>query len=163
MGAVVSWNMITKTRLESRKLLLEIAEKERALSGSDASTAEKIQLLTTPVTDNQRALLILVRFVLLELTLRIWTFVPDSIIVLVGLITGGFIWLLSPEHIGGPMIIAGIVSPIVRLLTSIVYWLIVFGFGWPLFKDTCDFLNIPIKNLFDIPWIARYRVWKRGS
>ena len=45
----------------------------------------------------------------------------------------------------------------VNIFFAVVNWAILLGFGWPLFKDTCAFLKIPIKSLFDLPTL-----WRQG-
>jgi hypothetical protein len=69
LGVLISWNMVRKTRLETRKLQLEIDDRERALAESSKDES-KVRLVLTPLK-NQRAVLIIIRYVLLDLTLRI--------------------------------------------------------------------------------------------
>jgi hypothetical protein len=157
LGIIVSWNMMQKTRLETRKLELEINDKERAVR-KEVSPAEKLALISAPLSDSQRALLIIVRFVLLEVTLRIWNFVPAAVSAIAGMIYLGVLWIFGIGAMTSkPVIAVTIVPSGISFLLSTVYWTIVFGFGWPLFKDTCSFLNIPVKNLLDLPRIGHYR------
>jgi hypothetical protein len=154
LGVIISWNMVRKTRLETRKLQIDIDEKQKVLLSGEMDKAT--QLIAEPFSDNQRALLIIIRFVLLELTLRIWNFIPDVVQSIIGFAGAGFLFLFHGGGTGA-VVIAAIMPQILNSVLSIVYWIIVFGFGWPLFKDTCSFLNIPIKSLLDVPMIARRR------
>jgi hypothetical protein len=49
------------------------------------------------------------------------------------------------------------VSTLLGIMLDLVYWVIVFGFGWPLLKDTCRFLGIPMSGLLDVPLLGRRR------
>jgi len=162
LGLLVSWNMMKKTRMETRKLELEITEKQKAIL-TGASPAEKLEILAAPLGHSRLALLIVVRFVLLDLTLRLWAFVPAVFSAITALITGaiyGVIWLVQPEELTGNtsfVVVLAMLPAGLRSIFSLVTWAILIGFGWPLFKDTCAFLNIPIKGLFDLPVLWRRR------
>lgn len=111
----------------------------------------------------------MVRFVLLDVALRLWNVVPSAI----GYVTKGIPY--SIFFIGGegmfedleptsPTMFAVIVAPhVVSLAFSLVYWFIAFGIGWPLLRDTCHLLRIPLKSLFDIPFLGRTQRRKQAS
>jgi putative flippase GtrA len=151
--------------METRKLALEIGEKQKEIV-SGASPADKLEMLVAPLGNNQLALLILVRFVLLYLTLELWDLVPavfSTITSLIAAMVYGAIWLFQSETSralsGSAVIVVVAMLPAgLRFIFSIVSWSITLGFGWPLFKDTCAFLNIPIKSLFDLPTL-----WRRAK
>ncbi len=69
------------------------------------------------------------------------------------------LFFISGEHITGslkaPLIGALAVTKVIDLAFDVVYYSIVFGFGWPLLKDTCTFLGIEIKSILDLPFIGR--------
>lgn len=155
LGVLVSWNMMRKTRLETQKLAIEIAEKQKAIS-SQSSPAEKLELLALPLSNSQLALLIIIRFVLLDITLRLWSFVPWVISQTGAVVLYGFLLFFGIEKFpqGQTMIVMSAAPAFVNAILDVVRWVIIFGFGWPLFKDTCTFLNIPIKGLFDVPRIG---------
>jgi hypothetical protein len=161
IGFVVTINTLRKTTLESRKLELEIREKQMSMSRATPGEG-RLDDITRPITDSQRALLLVVRYVVLELTLKLWNFVPF----VVGYITESVPWMFllgAQQHWfptdlkpTSPLVISAFIIPkIIDLGFHIVYWFIVFGFGWPLLKDTFNFLNIPINGLFDLPWLGR--------
>ena len=153
MGLVISWNMMQRSRLETRKLELEISEKQKQIHNS--APAEKLELLSTPLGDSQRALLLIIRFVLLELTLRIWNFVPQAVsYIMLAIFYLLYFIMPTDTFLQVSPTITTIAPTGISFLFRIVYWIIVFGFGWPLFKDTCSFLNIPIRSLLDLPKIG---------
>ena len=165
IGLLVSWNMMRKTRLETKKLEIEIAEKQHAIS-QQSSPAEKLELLASPLGETRRALLIIIRYVLLDITLRLWNFVPTVVSFVGSAVVYGFILIVGTAGLNQAtapfqayMPFMAVAPRAIDALLDVVYWLIVFGFGWPLFKDTCAFLNIPVKSLFDLPRIG----WARTN
>jgi len=159
IGLLVSWNMMQKARLETKKLEIEIAEKQQAIS-RESSPAEKLELIASPLGESRRALLIIIRFVLLDVTLRLWNFVPSLVSFIGQAVAAGFFLTFGAGAFKqSSLILIGAAPEAINALLAVVYWLIVFGFGWPLFKDTCAFLNIPVKSLFDLPRIG----WTRTS
>jgi hypothetical protein len=125
-------------------------------------------MLVEPLGHNQLALLILVRFVLLYLTISLWNIVPAAITFLTGAFAGvayGAIWLLGASESleswfdGSWLAMSVVMLPtLLRTVSSVFYWTLLLGFGWPLLKDTCAFLNIPMNSLFDLPILWRRRV-----
>ena len=103
------------------------------------------------------------RFVILELALRLWDVVPSAVAYITGMIPTtallifGDTWYEKFEPTSGAGLAFMIVPQFLALLLSIVYWVIIFGFGWPLFRDTCHYLNIPIKSLLEIPTLGRHK------
>jgi hypothetical protein len=157
LGIIISWNMVRKPRLETRKLQLEIDERQEALA--KGGTEEfKAHLIAAPFSENQRAILIIIRFVLLELTLRIWNVVPEAIASIITVIGMGILLVTGFGAQGMATTVTFSLAPVVlKIMFDIVYLIILFGFGWPLFKDTAAFLNIPIKSLLELPTIAKRR------
>jgi hypothetical protein len=165
IGLAVSYRLFRKTNLESRKLELEIGEKERQLQNISGTPAvEALRGFAQPLALSQRLSILILRFVILELTLRIWNFVPSafSYITTAGtyaafaLLGKDAASTLQPWTPSGAAIIFG--PTVIRLLFDVVYWFIVFGFGWPILRDACAILGIRITGLFDLPRLAR-----RGS
>lgn len=157
-GIVVSWNMMRKSRLENRKLELEITEKEKALTGP-TTTAEKLELIAAPLGNTQRALLIVVRYIVLELVLMILGAIGDALGMMVRFAIFGLLWFLTGGNVSGETVktvsigLAG-TQQVLDVVFSALHWIILIGFGWPLFKDACALLRIPVKSLLDLPWIA---------
>jgi hypothetical protein len=155
---LVTLNMIKKTSLESKKLELEIKEKEKQVSGI-VSTETSVNPVH-PLGESHRGLLLVVRFIILELALRLWNVIPSAVSYITSNIPTVAMLLFNEKFYknykpNGAGIAIIIVPQFISLLFSIVYWAIVFGFGWPLFRDTCQYLNIPIKSLFEIPTLGR--------
>jgi hypothetical protein len=156
LGLLVTYNILRKTTLESRKLELEL---QASISGS-AATVERpsSDLLGLPIVQVQRALLLVVRFVVLELTLRLWNIIPSTVGYLTAGVSYGFLFA-NPERIAGSQRFAVVLTAIpaaIRFGFDIVYWLMVFGFGWPLLKDTCGLLGIEVRSLWDLLGIRHW-------
>jgi hypothetical protein len=161
IGFVISLQVLRKTTLESRKLELELQQKSTTAESAQ-SEQETLQTIARPVTDSNRALLLVLRFIVLEVTLRLWDIVPSGF---------GFVTRVVPTAVlmfyrsrieeidfwSWPILSAAVAPALISTLFSIVYWSIVFGFGWPLLKDTCRFLNINIKSFWDLPFVGRQR------
>lgn len=126
IGLVVSFNMIRKTSLESRKLELEIEEK-RAKIEAEPNTDRTLSQLSQPIADSQRALLLVVRFVLLDVALRLWSVVPSAIGYVTSAIPYSFIFIAGEESLRdleptSPTMIAIFAVPqVVSLALSLVY------------------------------------------
>jgi len=161
LGLLVTLNMIKKTSLESKKLELEIKQKEE--QAVDLVSSDAAVNLARPIGQGQRGLLLIIRFVILELALRLWSVVPSAVAYITSAIQTFPLLIfdydvyekLEPGSASGVAIL--LVTHLVAILLAIVYWSIIFGFGWPLFKDTCRYLNIPIKSLIEIPTLGRQR------
>ena len=158
VALAIAVKVLRKTTLESRKLELEIVEKQKILGQEFAK--QGLQDIAKPIGDNQRALLLVVRFAVLELTLRLWGFVPAAFAKLTGsaplvLYFIGGDMAQSLDSRSAPIVSAIAATAAISLALDVVYWSIVFGFGWPLLKDTCRFLGIEIRSLFDLPFIGR--------
>jgi hypothetical protein len=160
LGLIVVVNMIRKTTLESRKLELEITQKQGELLQSGA-TLPTVNQLARPLGDSHRALLLVLRFVILQLAITLWRVVPTAIGYLTKPIPYVLYFAFGAEFFErfdpmspGTLALLGI-STLMAALLDLVYWVIVFGFGWPLLKDTCNFLEIPLSGLFDIPLFRR--------
>lgn len=74
LAMVGSWYLVKKTSLESRKLDLELKEKENALRVAEqtGSPAEVARIVAEPVLSGKRVQDVLIRFVLLYLVLQVW-------------------------------------------------------------------------------------------
>jgi hypothetical protein len=131
LGVLISWNMVRRTRLETRKLQLEIDDRERTLVETSKGESD-VPLVLAPLSESQKAVLIIIRFVLLELTLRIWDFVPSAFLKLFTISGLG----LYVTFVGGGQnltegmaifpIFAALLN-VVEFLFSIVYWIFVFA------------------------------------
>jgi hypothetical protein len=153
LGALISWNLIKKTRLESKKLDLEIKEKEAALKAATTSE-ERIITLSHPIFDVRLGILILIRYVMFDLIMNFWSLVPNLISYTIRLFA---IEEAVRENWWSAFLIYIAAPQALRMVYDIIYWIPVFGIGLPLLKDTCIFLNIPMKSLLSLPKIVRGR------
>jgi hypothetical protein len=60
----------------------------------------------------------------------------------------------DPRSVTGATVL--IAPQVIDLAFDIVYWFIVFGFGWPLLKDVGKVMGISFSGIFDLPFF-----WKR--
>jgi hypothetical protein len=162
IALMIAYRLFRKTNLESRKLELEISEKQRQLQNiPEVIGSEAIKSLAT-LALGQRLSIVILRFVILELTLRIWDFVPTIVnyIALAAASAAALLLVDSDSHIAPFGLLA--VAPIaIRLPFDVVYWFIVFGFGWPILRDACSILGIRITRLFDLPSLGRQKSPRR--
>jgi hypothetical protein len=158
LGLVTSYNILRKTTLESRKLEIEIQEKTRQ-SHPDAQEQTRVAMVSR--SDLHRAVLLLIRFVILELTLRLWNVVPTVFGYATRAAASAFM-LANRDNLGNfrVTLAASLAPTVIHLAFDVVYWVMVFGFGWPLLKDTCSYLGISVQSLLDLPYIGR---WKQRS
>jgi hypothetical protein len=119
----VTWFLISKTRLESRKLQLEIREKERDLA--DAREADDpikaAAIVAEPTFQVRTSQDIILRAVLLVMILYIWKFIQV---------------IFSGEF--GP----GVFGLSFQDILTMLYWAILAAMGWPILLDTLQALSI---------------------
>ena len=160
LGLVLTFNVLRKTTLESRKLELEIQQKHLEVQAA-SSDQDAVRTIAAPVVDTQRVLLLIVRFVVLELTVRLWNVVPSAVNYVTGIATNVALFAFRDRMVdftesSWSFFSTSVLPLVISLLFALVYWSIVFGFGWPLLRDTCAYLNIPLKSLWDLPFAARW-------
>lgn len=136
-GLVVAYVTVAKTRLESRKIELEIREKELAITNSaTASPADKAvaQSLAEPLIDNSKINYFVMRFVLLYLMLQFW----DILVKIVHLAVGGA-YLTFQHFLGTEMRPSSRVMEIglfgMSELVRFGWIFLVLFIGIPLYKD----------------------------
>lgn len=163
LGVMISYRLFRKTNLESRKLELEIQEKENKFQqATDNEGMQALRELAEPIGFSQRLSLLILRFIILELTLRLWEFVPfvvgrilslatSSLFMVVG--TNIFSGLPGPGSFGGATIF--ISQTLLGLAFDFIRWFIIFGFGWPLLKDAASLMGFSLKGIFDVPFFWR--------
>jgi len=162
LGLIVALNVIRKTTLESRKLELEIRQKQSEFSET-GDVLPSVEQLVRPVGESQRALLLVLRFVILQLAITLWKVVPTAIGYLTKPIPYALYFVFGADFVEkfdpmSPTTLAILAVPtLMGVMLDLVYWVIVFGFGWPLLKDTCRFLGIPMSGLLDVPLLGRRR------
>jgi hypothetical protein len=162
LGLVFSYRLLRKTNLEARKLELEIQEKQdKFQSASEGEGLQALKELVEPIGVSQRFSILFLRFIILELTLRLWSFIPAVITKILSITTYSLLFVVDPESISmDPRSVTGatfLIGPqLLDLALDAVYWVIVFGFGWPLLKDAGRVMGISFSGIFDLPFF-----WKR--
>lgn len=149
LAIAVSYVMVKKTRLESRKLELEIAEKESLLGSADArSTGRSVEVSATEILlEDRRVQDLILRSILLLFILQTWNIVErlvDTFIVSMGVsfaalwpepalfIEATFYWLLL----------------VFKSLPSVGYYLVLTALGGPILIGILKYLDIgPSKYL----------------
>lgn len=120
-----TWFLISKTRLESKKLQLEIREKERDLA--DAREADDpikaAEIVAEPTFQVRASQDIILRAVLLVIILYIWKFIQ---VVFSGQAGLGL----------------GILGLSFQDILIVLYWTILAAMGWPILLDTLQALSI---------------------
>lgn len=148
LGLGYSYLLIRKTRLEARKTELEIVEKERVLKALMPSQSEAAKDFVRPLIEGRQSQLLVLRFVLLYVVLKLWGLVESAL----GLVFGGALFG-AHKVFGFDLVSPWILIPAFALgkLPEVVTWIIVIGIGWPLFRDLNTFLNLDLKSIL-LPW-----------
>lgn len=148
LGLAYSYLLIRKTRLEARKTELEIVEKEQALKVLEESQSATAKDIVRPLIEGRQAQLLVLRFVLLYVVLRLWGLVESAY----GFLFGGAV-LGAQKIVGFNLDNPWIIIPAYALtkLPEVVTWIIVIGIGWPLFRDLNAFLKVDLKSIL-MPW-----------
>jgi len=143
-----SYVLIKATRLGTRKTELEIIEKEKQL-GISTADVRTVSQLVTPLVQDKRVQFLLLRFLLLDISLRLWGVVDDGIRAATG---GAVLWA---QRIGISIELTGarefLLIGVYFVLTNAVPWLLLIGIGWPLLKDLNHVLNLSLTDLLR-PW-----------
>jgi hypothetical protein len=147
---------ISKVNSETRKNDQEIQRLENSPDQEHAA----VRATAVPWALGQRVSLIVLRYVILKLTLIIWSFVPALFgyamtlavyCAMASMVLSGSTF--EPSDL--QMLVAIVGSALLAVPFKVVYWMIVLGFGWPILRDACSVLNIPIRGFFSLPRIAK--------
>jgi hypothetical protein len=126
----VTWFLISKTRLESKKLQLEIREKERDLA--DAREADDpikaAEIVAEPTFQVRASQDIILRAVLLVIILYIWKFIQ----------------VIFSGQAGLGIFDLGILGLSFQDILIVLYWTILAAMGWPILLDTLKALSINV-------------------
>jgi len=117
LGIFGTYFLIVKTRLESKKLQLEIDEKQRALDAAKAAQdpIRAAEIIAEPTFEVRRVQDVILRAILLFLLLSFWTLIQT---------------IFSVLPFGG--------------ILSLVYWLVFVAMGWPILLDVLKTLRIDV-------------------
>ncbi len=133
LGLVVSYATYKKTGLESKKLELEILEKEKEFAKAPPPTAEQqrvADVIIKPLIDNTRVNYFLLRFILLSLMLLFWAILEKGFNFFVG---GAFVTLT--QLLGFSTLRATIPIFILSQLAQLGWVILVLMVGVPLYRD----------------------------
>lgn len=139
LGLAYSYALIRKTRIESRKLELEIREKEIALKGeSSLSEKEHRENVGAAIRDSLVAS-ILLRFALMFVVLQLWSVVQG---IFGSLLTGTYLGLHALDIVGDPGRISELILFGSMQLPRIATWIIVLTLGIPLLREISGYLGV---------------------
>ena len=147
IALVYSYLLIKKTRLETRKIELEIQAQGSQVQKALQSQPDEVRNLLAPFTASRVSQYLVLRFVLLYLILKLWDLVTEIYDFLIGGVALGAdkIWHLDFDNSGYmPMLF------VLNELPRIGYWAIFFTIGWPLFKDINSLLGLDLKQIFGL-------------
>jgi hypothetical protein len=151
MGLAYSYILIKKTNLESKKIQLEIVEKQSKLKDKKVNESEKSHLVATALVENQLAFNIILRFILLNLIYSIWEYVTRGYNILIQGLSIAMNIAAANYHTSFSesfLIFSYVLGNILTFLPQIGSLMIFLGLGWPLFKDVNRLLGIDIKSVF---------------
>jgi H+/gluconate symporter-like permease len=149
LGLIYTYYLIKKTNLESKKIQLEIAEKQNQFRDPDTKEGEKSHFVESVIIENQLVFNIILRFILLGLINTVWGFVSDGLQYLVT----GFGWGIVSIFSGSTnnydyTNVLPFIAIIGNILPTIGRLIIFLGLGWPLFKDVNKILGVDLKSIF---------------
>lgn len=147
IGIAYSYVLVKKTKLESRKIDLEIREKEELLYEKGVTQSEEVKKIVKPFITTQIIQQIILRFIILELISRLFGIFAGSysfLLASIGMTVGNFFW-------NGGVVLTMTLS-LLQFIPQIGYALISIAIGYPLFKDVNKILGIDIKKVFLSPF-----------
>ena len=146
IGLIYSVVLIKKTRVEVRKTELEIREKETALGKITPAEPSLAHALIAPIFEAKNIQLLLLRFVLLYVTLRLWALAEDAFGLLVG---GAYLGAqkLAASHFESDNLWLMIPLLLISKLPKLGELAILLGIGLPLFRDVSAALGIDLRSI----------------
>ncbi len=147
IGLIYSYLLAQKTRLESQKIALEIAEKKQEVEKIAGSAGRSVAEMVKPLMGERFIQYALLRFIILYLVLQIWGLVEEGYELV---FTGVSVGLTSAHHLNlsSPWVVAPFL--VIQKLPRIGYWLLFFSMGWPLFKDVNTIVGLDVKDFFRV-------------
>jgi hypothetical protein len=146
IGLIYSVVLIKKTRVEVKKTELEIREKETALAKIAPAEPSLAHALITPLFEAKHVQLLLLRFVLLYVTLRLWGLAEDAFGLLLG---GAYLGAqkLAASHLESDNLWLMIPLLLISKLPKLGELAILLGIGLPLFRDVSTALGVDVRSL----------------
>lgn len=157
LGVIGSVWLAKKTRLESRKLELEIREKEIALGDIPNTSSEKrfARLVAEPLFEGRRVQEIILRSILLLLILQAWQI---GTLVLTNLVPRGVYYTFTPQPSEWLLIPLYLLVLAVKLAPTVGYYVVLIGMGFSIVLDILAHLNIRVPDVID-KFRRRSKVW----
>jgi hypothetical protein len=152
IGCAYSYLLINKTRLESKKLELEIHEKSVAAATEPPASAAALapghpaEAITETLVNRRYSVLIL-RYIVLELSLSIYSGCTAPLNWLTAAAIGGF-YVVTGGSSSSPRVMIALAGTqsLAATLVNIGYWVLFLLLGWPLFKDINHVLGIQLSE-----------------
>lgn len=140
--------LIKKTRLENRKLELEIEEKEIALGKVAATSSDKAfaELVAQPLFEGRRVQEIILRSILLILMLQAWKI---GGLLLTYLTPSGVFYTFYPRPSQWILTLLYLIILLIKVAPIVGYYVVLLGMGTSIVLDILRHLNIRIPNLVD--------------
>lgn len=145
IGAVYTILLIKKTRLESKKLELEILKTESQTKQIRESLDEQQQIEVAPIIKSIAFQFVVLKFVVLYLLLKGWGLVEDAFQFLAG---GTYLGLTKLDIVDADNNIALAIFYFISNLPQVGYWVIFIGLGWSIFRDANNILGFELKDFF---------------
>jgi len=147
IGLAYSYILIKKTRLEARKVELEIAEKEeqiRTLTGRQPP--ESFAFASQEPSRIPLIGILLLRFALLYIVVVSWGLVEDVWQILFGGV------IASAQSLWNISLSGWIVIPLIMVQKApkVLFWVLFGAMALPLFKDINSALGLDVRHLFRI-------------
>jgi hypothetical protein len=149
IGLVYSWFLIQKTRIEARKLELDVREKQKKIEELAPAALETVRQMTEPLVEVRKTQYLLVRFVVLYVVLALWDLFQGAFNALVSAI-----WLALDQ---AGLVDESLMIPLFALqqLPQIGRWVVLIAIGWPLLRDTSSVLGVSLRDFFR--WTPRHK------
>lgn len=144
-GLAYSYVLIKKTSIETRKLSIEVHEKEILLSKDKTLTKQDHERIIGTVIRDSIVASILLRFALMYVVLQLWSLVAG---VFGALLTGAYLGLQSFDLIRDFNDIASFLVFGLSQIPQVITWLIIVSLGFPLLREISNYLGVSGLGIF---------------
>ncbi len=145
IGAAYTVSLIKKTRLESKKLELEILKTESEAKKVRESLDESQEIEAASHIKSTAFQFVVLKFIVLYLLLKSWELIENAFQFLAG---GAYLGLTRLEIIDTENNIALGLFFIISNAPQAVYWVILIGLGLSIFRDANQILGFELKDFF---------------
>jgi hypothetical protein len=149
IGLIYTYRLSTKTRLESRKLQLEILEKEGKTPELEAGVIKQEDLSKSRTAIAARTQDFIIRFIILYLTLVGWDLIRSAMLPFEN---ASIAWLINTYHINTSNNWFAIFwLSLISQIGDFGRWLVYILLGWPLLSDIARSLGLRPVSFFRRP------------